>query len=199
MQGRELSVVMDISGARPLLANDGNMVELVALNGEQRWRYGAPSVIDADGRLLPSQLQVRGNQIVLNFNDEGVVYPLTIDPLIQTAELSADNSSNDEEYIDIGHAVDLENQIAVVGLLGYRVNGRERHGMAYVMHYDNYHWQLYARLSASDGDAYDNFGYAVTISGDTIYIGAPGHDVSYGGMTMRDVGAVYRFVKPAEE
>jgi hypothetical protein len=46
-----------------------------------------------------------------------------------------------------------------------------------------------AELTASDGDADDQFGYSVAMSGDTFVVGAPSHD----GLD----GAVYVFTRPA--
>ncbi len=49
--------------------------------------------------------------------------------------------------------------------------------------------KLVALLTASDGANLDNFGYSVAINGNTIVVGAPGHNAG--------VGAAYIFVKPA--
>ncbi|MCB9103874.1 MAG: FG-GAP repeat protein [Anaerolineales bacterium] len=50
-------------------------------------------------------------------------------------------------------------------------------------------WFEAAGLTASDGAAYDEFGYSVAISGDTVVIGAYGDESSQ--------GAIYIFTKPA--
>ena len=51
-----------------------------------------------------------------------------------------------------------------------------------------------AELTASDGAASDLFGFAVSISGDTVVIGSPFHQV---GQSKQ--GSAYVFVKPAGE
>ena len=48
-----------------------------------------------------------------------------------------------------------------------------------------------AKLTASDGAAYDNFGISVAVDGDTVVVGAPGDDGA-----GADSGSVYVFVKP---
>ena len=53
-------------------------------------------------------------------------------------------------------------------------------------------WVQLAKLTASDGALGDSFG-AVSISGDTVVVGAPNATVG----TNQDQGAVYVFVKPA--
>jgi FG-GAP repeat len=52
-------------------------------------------------------------------------------------------------------------------------------------------WTQIAKLTASDGTAGSQFGYAVALSGNTVAVGAP----QQGGETG---GAVYLFVEPAE-
>ena len=66
-------------------------------------------------------------------------------------------------------------------------------GSAYVFTRVEGVWEKRAKLTASDGEAYDNFGISVAVSGDTIVIGASGDD----GAAATDSGSVYVFVKPA--
>ncbi len=63
---------------------------------------------------------------------------------------------------------------------------------------------LEAYLKASNSDAFDQFGYALAISGDTVVVGAPGEDsaaTTIGGNgsdnTAQDAGAAYVFVYSA--
>ena len=55
-------------------------------------------------------------------------------------------------------------------------------------------WTQAAKLTASDGAAYDNFGISVAVDGDTntVVVGAPGDDGA-----GADSGSVYVFVKPS--
>jgi FG-GAP repeat len=49
-----------------------------------------------------------------------------------------------------------------------------------------------AKLTASDGAAFDNFGASIAISGDTVVVGSPSDDIS----GKSDQGSAYVFVKP---
>ena len=49
-------------------------------------------------------------------------------------------------------------------------------GSAYVFRYDGSDWVEEAKLTASDGAAYDYFGDSVAVSGDTAVVGAYGDD-----------------------
>ena len=66
-------------------------------------------------------------------------------------------------------------------------------GAAYVFTRVEGVWEERVKLTASDGEAYDNFGISVAVDGDTIVIGASGDD----GDGATDSGSVYVFVKPA--
>ena len=66
-------------------------------------------------------------------------------------------------------------------------------GAAYVFTRVDGVWDERVKLTASDGEAYDNFGISVAVSGDTVVIGASGDD---GAAT--DSGSVYVFVEPSE-
>ena len=52
-------------------------------------------------------------------------------------------------------------------------------------------WTQAAKLTAFDGEAYDNFGISVAVDGDTVVVGAPRNDGA-----GADSGSVYVFVKP---
>ena len=49
-------------------------------------------------------------------------------------------------------------------------------GAAYVFTREDSTWTRQARLVAGDGQAWDNFGACVSISGDTLVVGSPNHD-----------------------
>ncbi len=60
-----------------------------ATNGHQVLRYSGLTATDARGRTLPSQLTLDGDRLQLHVNDHGAHYPITVDPLIQVATISA--------------------------------------------------------------------------------------------------------------
>ena len=111
-----------------------------------------------------------------------------------TAKLTA---SDGVFFDDFGYSVTISGDTVVVGAYGVTVGGHAGQGAAYVFVKPAGVWattSIYkAKLTASDGDAGDYFGYSVAISGDTVVVGAPFADI--GGHA--DQGAAYVFVKPA--
>jgi len=78
-------------------------------------------------------------------------------------------------------------------LLGEDGNGSTR-GAAYVFVDDNTGWNQQAKLTASDAQDNDQFGFDVTIFGDAALIGAPFEDGGNGDPTP-DSGAAYIFTR----
>jgi hypothetical protein len=93
---------------------------------------------------------------------------------------------------DFGLAVALSDDTAVVGAPGHRVANNPYQGAAYVFVRTGTAWQAQgSTLAATDGAASDGFGTSVAISGDTLVVGAPSHDVG----ENHDQGAAYVFVR----
>ena len=82
-----------------------------------------------------------------------------------------------------GYSVDIDGNYAIVGAIYDDDNG-SRSGSAYVFKLEDVTWEQQAKLIASDGAAWDYFGYSVSISDDHVLIGAPDND---------DRGAAYIF------
>ncbi len=116
-------------------------------------------------------MTVENATIRLHVNDGGAVYPLVVDPLIQEQELTASDGAAGDEF---GYAVALsaDGTTALIG--AYSKNSRK--GAAYVFVRSSGTWsqQTTPPLTASDGAANDEFGYAVALSADgtTALIGA---------------------------
>lgn len=86
-----------------------------------------------------------------------------------------------------GISVSLDGDFALVG-----DSTQGSVGAAYVFEKDgNGDWNQVAKLVSSDGENFDDFGFAVSLSGDTALVGALGHD----GM-LSNIGAAYIFVRP---
>ena len=79
--------------------------------------------------------------------------------------------SGDAAYYAFGGSVSISGDTAVVGAHGYN-SGQ---GAAYVFTKSGYDWGYLppATLTASDGAAHDGFGWSVSISGNTVVVGAP--------------------------
>lgn len=73
-------------------------------------------------------------------------------------------------------------------------------GAVYVYTRDGSIWNLQARLSASDAEAYDLFGSSVDIDNDTIIVGAVGSDgIDEEGEAAPEMGAAYVFTRSGDQ
>jgi len=98
----------------------------------------------------------------------------------------------DTEGEGLGSALAIDGNYAVVGAPYYN----SHQGCVYVMRYNSNDttWQKIARLTASDGTHYEEFGSSVAISGDYIIVGTPLDDDD-----GERSGSAYVFTKPAVE
>jgi hypothetical protein len=125
------------------------------------------------------------------FNDEGgvaagAVYVFEFNGIdwVETAKLTPGDGAGGDLF---GHALSLSGDRVLVGardddtdLVGA--------GSAYVFEFDGSSWVETAKLTASDAGASDQFGQAVSLSGDRALVGASNNDESGNG-----AGAAYVF------
>ena len=97
------------------------------------------------------------------------------------------SDANDEDWF--GHSVSISGDYAVIGAYGNDDDGSNS-GAAYIFHRSGTNWTEQAKIIASDGEEFDNFGYTTSISGNYAAIGAAG----YG-----DNGAAYIFHRSGTE
>jgi hypothetical protein len=156
---------------------------------------------DARGRRLPAWLELRGRQLLLHAQTTGARYPLTVDPVIQQARLTAsDGAANDN--LGTATAISADGTTIVAGAPAATINGHSAQGAVYVFVKPATGWQnatQTAKLTASHGAAFDLLGgfgnqgansVAVSANGATIVAGAAGE---YDGAP----GAVYVFTRPS--
>jgi hypothetical protein len=157
-------------------------------------RYGGLFVTDAHGRALHSWLQLSDGHVLIRVDARDASYPLRIDPFLQQAELSASPGSRGEE---LGESVAISGNTIVVGTANYVAasTGSEQ-GAAYVFTKPASGWAnatQAAVLTPKRGQPEELFGHTVSVSGNTVVVGAPFREV--GKHTGQ--GAAYVFVRPA--
>jgi prepilin-type N-terminal cleavage/methylation domain-containing protein len=103
----------------------------------------------------------------------------------QAKLLAADGAAGDR----FGWAVAVDAGTIVVGALRADDEVRDS-GSAYVFVRTGGTWTQQAKLTAADGAAYDRFGYAVAVDGDTVVVGAYGDDDK-----GTDSGSAYVFTR----
>ena len=108
----------------------------------------------------------------------------------EQAKLTASNAGADDEF---GFAVSISGNVAVIGAY-HEDDAGEDAGSAYVYRFDGTNWIEEARLTASDAEPGDLFGYSTFVNGDVILIGAYQDD-----NVAPDAGAVYVFRYDTDE
>ena len=134
----------------------------------------------------------------------GAAYVYTRDPDSGAWSLKSMLTASDgEALVDFGYSVAVDGDTVVVGANEDRnnVGGMEvRTGSAYVFVRPAAGWSATstqtAKLTASDGEADDRFGYSVAVSGDTVVVGAHRHDARDAqDAPISDSGAAYVFTR----
>jgi len=189
-----LTLTFALSGNLAVTAEAGGKNLLLSRSdGAAALRYRGLTAHDARGRELRSWLQVSGQRLWLRVDDRGARYPVTIDPFIEQATLTASDGSAGDRF----GVVAVHGDTVVVGAHLDDVGANVDQGSAYVFVKPAGGWSgpltEQAHLIASDGAAGDSFGLHLAIDGDTIVVGARHDDNG----TRTDQGSAYVFVRPA--
>ena len=157
------------------------VAKLAASDGSAGDRFGIKVAVDGDTAVVGAPDE--GNY------SKGAAYVLTRQSGVwsQVAKLTA---SDRDAYDWFGWSVSVEEDTVVVGAYKEFAHGRYS-GSAYVFTKPNGGWAdatETAKLTASDGAAYDYLGYSIGVDGDTVVVGAFGDDGN---------GSAYVFTKPS--
>ncbi len=164
--------LMSMSDFVPEVNKDGKGITWKNEHGETELHYKGLVAYDAAGKVLEASMKVDQGEIRLTIEDQEAVYPITIDPFIQSAKLTAFGGGLGDNF---GNSVSISGDTAIVGApqAFFQIGGRK--GAAYIF-YRNHgrtnNWGEVKKLIANDGAADDNFGCSVSISGDTAIVGA---------------------------
>ena len=172
----------------------GDGLTLTRSDGSAVLGYTGLVAYDATGKTLPASLEVRtegGPSGPVDSRQRCRAHgQITIDPFVQAAVLTASDGQAQDEF---GTSVSISGDTVVVGAPDATVGNNAEQGAAYVFTESGSGWTQTAKLTASDGAAKDYFGDSVSISGNTVVVGAEGATVS-GNI---DQGAAYVFTEPA--
>ena len=190
-RGSVLRLELDLGGAlRPVLDAGGLGLSFRDRQGTPVLRYGGLMARDAAGREFSVGLSLDGNRLSLLVDDADAAYPITVDPFIQKAKLTASDGAAEDLF---GLFVAVSGDTVVVGARKADVGGNSNQGAAYLFTRPDGGWNATstaAKLTAFDGATDDHFG-TVAISGDTVVVGASSANVE--GNKQR--GAAYVFTK----
>jgi uncharacterized protein (DUF2345 family) len=171
------SVTIPYSGAAYVFKNNGSLWELSA-------KLTASDAATSDG--FGVSVSVSGDTIVVGSPgqgdmDSGAAYVFTFNGTLweQVAKLP----QAPVDWSIFGQSVSISGDTIVVGARYDVANdGTLWAGAAYVFKHNSTGWAQMEKLTASAGDAamLDNFGFSVSVSGNTIVVGAPGDEDNTG-------------------
>ncbi|CAN5212122.1 hypothetical protein BH10ACI1_BH10ACI1_23230 [soil metagenome] len=182
-----LSLILQTDGNLEASASaDRQKIILSDATGAEVLSYDKLKVWDASGKDLTARMTTdESGEIHFEVEDANAVYPLTIDPtFVQRQKLAASDGASGDLF---GASVAISGNTAVIGAPENDFNNNQNQGAAYVFVLDGINWSQQARLIANDGSADNYFGQSVSISGDTVVVGA------YGNAGTK--GAAYVFVR----
>jgi len=140
--------------------------KVTAADGASEDMFGYAVALDGDTALVGAY----GDDVVSS--DQGSAYLYVRSGAIwslQQVLTAADGEIGDQ----FGYAVALAGDTALVGVPWDDVGDGTDQGSAYVFTRSGTTWTQQAHLTAADGAAYDWFGNAVALDGDTALVGAP--------------------------
>ncbi len=159
--------------------------QLTASDGAMSDRFGQSVAISGNTVVVGAVMDdVAGNA------DQGSAYVFVRSGTIWTQQqqlTASDGAANDF----FGQSVAINGDTVVVGAARDDVGAHNTQGSAYVFERSGMTWTQQQQLIASDGDAVDEFGQSVAISGDTIVVGAFFDNI---GATTNQ-GSAYVFVR----
>lgn len=188
------------------LGNTGFQTSLspggAALELEHRGRllsYGTFTATDARGQRFPTRLELApdGDRVTLRVDDAGAVYPLTLFGLVVEGKKLVNPLAMSAEHA--GWSVALDGDTAAVGAFLANVGFAGAAGKVYIFERNEggaENWGLLQTLSAADAEPGGSFGYSVSISGDTLVVGAHQKDDDIllpGDRVFADSGRAYVF------
>jgi hypothetical protein len=175
-----------ISGDTIVVTDDGNFTSIPGsvdvfkrINGV--WTFSTQLLVPDDFNFIPSSLAIDGNTVAVgsSFSDApnaffaGVAYVFRFDEGKWSAPVTvaaADATTGGS----FGFSVSLSGNTLAVGA-NTQPGTTAQSGAAYVFSSDEGKWTQKAKLMASDGLDFDNFGCAISVSGQTVFVGADLH------------------------
>jgi len=145
-----------------------NVVEqkVTAPDGAENDLFGFRVALSGDTALVGAFGQTVGANIT-----QGSVYVFTSSGSswsLQQKLTASDGAAHDF----FGYSVALLGDTALIGAGAANISGNAYQGSAYVFTRSGTTWSQQAKLTASDGAAYDEFGSSVALSGNTALVGA---------------------------
>jgi hypothetical protein len=182
--GDDFGYSVSLSGNTVLVGapyHAGNGAAYVFVNSSGAWSQQTELSNNdgASGDEFGYSVSVSGNTALV-----GAPFKATATGTVYTYQIGPElNASDSTAYEDFGWSVSVSGNTALVGSLPATTGN----GAAYVFVQNGGIWIQQAKLTASDGAQFDEFGWSVSLSGNTALVGAPGN--------ANFTGAAYVFVQ----
>ena len=191
-----------ISGDTIVVTDQGRLFSLpgavdVFTRTNGSWVLTAQLTVPDDFFFLPSSVAIDGNTVVVGSSqsdapaafDAGAAYVFRFSGGQWSAPVTV--AAADATFgAQFGSSVSLRNNVIAVGAIT-APGTTSQAGAAYVFAGEDGVWSQQAKLAAVDGQDFDNFGFSIAVSGQTVLVGANRHTPSVTGAL--GAGAAYVF------
>jgi VCBS repeat-containing protein len=192
--GEGAAVLLEVGITHDLAPVQGQHGQSIDLVGPATLQYGGLIAFDAAGSLLPAVMTGAVGAITIAVDDSAAVYPITIDPFVQSKKLiasSADPSGQPGDNDRFGLSAAIDGDRVIVGAPFVDVPETNA-GWGYIFERDEGgtdNWGLVKDFSGNfgsgDNQAGDSLGWRTAIDGDIAAISHTGEDEG-----ASDAGAV---------
>ncbi len=159
------------SGSAYIFRSNGSnwdeKAKLLASDGTAGDKFGCSVSISGDTAVIGAY----GDRDNGNYSGSAYIFRFDGSNWVQEAKLLASDGAQTDYF---GYSVAISGNVAVIGT-GLSIYNNSP-GSAYIFRFDGSNWIEEAKLLASDGAPYDDFGSSVAISGNVAVIGARLHD-----------------------
>jgi FG-GAP repeat len=173
------------AGAAYVFENDGSawseVAKLTASDAQANEFFATSISISGNTAILGTAPAGMGSGSAYIFENDGSGWA-------EVAKLTPSDDAHGVPGTWFGRSVSISGNTAVIGDITAQKDGSST-GAAYVFEKDGSGWSQVAALRAADGVEFDEFGNSVSISGDTIIVGADSVD----GSPVNNIGAAYVF------
>lgn len=170
----------------PKVSKDCQSVTFFAEDSVKVLNYGSLLVKDAKGKILKSKFEQRGEMIRIAIDDTNAVYPVFVDPVLDTPTWTYKSGQN---VSDFGYSVSTAGDVngdgysdVIIGAPRYD-NGQTDEGRVFVFYGSSNGLASTPDWTAESNQGESNFGLSVSTAGDVngdgysdVIIGADGYD-----------------------
>lgn len=148
------------------------LAKLTASDGTAADLFGISVAVSGDTAVVGSP---HGRAGVIPATGSAHVFTRTGGVWTEQAKLTASDAGPGDRF---GWSVSISGDTIVVSAFWDDIGLNPDQGSVYVFTRTGETWTEQAKLTASDGAAFDEFGYSAAVSGDTVVVGAPKDDVA---------------------